>query len=347
MMLRKLVVFLLFTLALASHAAELKPVKPAPLQLAPACALGASRCEGNQFQQCSGGKWITSQTCGAAQSCDPKRGCVGLTRQAPQLKSRVPLKPTTPPLTRQAPAVTAPPLVRTPAQMGGHLTCPTVPTNPVVLPPPPYDEARGDCALRGKSAQIEAWLSSLESIAASCQARRAGYWTDTINSYNNLGNQIDNLPLAPEEASLYMRPVCPTYPGSGPGSSRSASPLSRDGWHYTDWLKRIGENVQTYCDLVDRLIEPMYQACDEINFYLGCELTTDAIKSSWHGLLNGKRNAAQIRYDYTHFYYSNTLQTYGWGNFRAYFNENYIHCEMERPPIQMQAPPGMMTPPAE
>lgn len=321
---------------LPAHAAG--PLQAKPFTPAPACSEGATRCDQNRFQHCQDGRWTTLQTCSAGQRCTDKEGCVAAVIQRPSAtEPGLPAKGAPPAVTRQAPAIMAPGV---PPPRGGarRLICPSVPNNPVSLPPPPYDEARGDCALRGKASQIETWLSALEGIAATCQARRAGYWQATLDSQRNLRNQIDGLPLAPAEAQQYVQPACPAYPG-GMEPSEPSEPSPREGWHYTEWLKRIGKDVVKYCGLVDRLIEPMNKACDEINFYLGCQLTTEATKASYRSLLDGKRNAAQLRYDYTEFFYANTLRQYGWGNFRAYFNESAIRCDMEAPRLQRQAPP--------
>ena len=61
-----------------------------------------------------------------------------------------------------------------------YLICPTIPNTAPVIPPGPYDEELGDCALRGKSAEIESWLTALEGIAADCQANREPNWVDTL-----------------------------------------------------------------------------------------------------------------------------------------------------------------------
>ncbi len=270
------------------------------------------------------------------------------TNAAEPATSRVPapdpnVNPTTPTLQSDTLRRPAAELVRQPAGATGALNCPASPHNTVALPAAPYDEARGDCALRGKGEAIEVWLTALENIAATCHARRAGYWSDTLASYDDLSEQIAQLPLAPEDTSLYMQAGCPIYPHDmEPGES--ADPMDPEGWHYTNWLKRIGENVVRYCGLIDALNAPMVKACDEISFYLDCQPTTEATKGSYQGLLNGKRNAAQIGYDYSDFFYTNTLQQYGWGNFRNYFNESAIRCEQQRPQMRTPSTPLLHKP---
>ena len=46
--------------------------------LAPACGVGAVRCNGNRLEKCSGDRtrWVTDKTCAAGQVCMPKVGCV-------------------------------------------------------------------------------------------------------------------------------------------------------------------------------------------------------------------------------------------------------------------------------
>lgn len=212
------------------------------------------------------------------------------------------------------------------------LACPGIPSTEVVLPPAPYDEQVGDCALVGHSAEVEAWLAELEQIAASCHASREPYWADTLATRADLDVQIDQLHIEEEEEvvqdssgpSLLAEPMeasCPIYGNLEP--SQPSEPIPPPTHYYTNWLKRIGENVVKYCTMIDELVEPLWEACDEINFYQECQAPNP---QQYHSIVEWKMHAAEIMYDYTDFFYTNTLQTYSFGNFRMYFDQSYINC---------------------
>ena len=217
-----------------------------------------------------------------------------------------------------------------------NLVCPIMPSTDALLPPAPYDEELGDCALIGKSGEIEDWLTELEQIAASCYANRETNWADTLAARDNLNSQIDDLeviesPQDPSEITMALE-MCPIYGNPEPSAPLGAFPTPTH--YYTEWLKTIGENVGKYCTLVDELVKPLWQACDEINFYQDCQAPNP---EQYHSIIEWKMNAAQINYNYTDFFYTNTLQTYGWGNFRLYFNEAYINCSIIQEPVSVPA----------
>ena len=49
--------------------------------------------------------------------------------------------------------------------LSNYLICPSIPSTSPLIPPGPYDEDLGDCGLRGRSVEIETWLTALEQIA--------------------------------------------------------------------------------------------------------------------------------------------------------------------------------------
>ncbi len=208
-----------------------------------------------------------------------------------------------------------------------NLVCPSIPSTDASLPPAPYDEELGDCALVGMSGEIEVWLTELEQIAASCYANREPNWEDTLETRDDLDSQIDELAVVEDIQDPSMVSVipemCSIYGRSEP--SEPSEPFPPPTHYYTEWLKRIGENVGKYCTMIDELVKPLWQACDEINFYQDCQAPNP---EQYHSIVEWKMNAAQINYDYTDFFYTNTLQTYGWGNFRLYFNEASIDCPL-------------------
>ena len=64
-----------------------------------------------------------------------------------------------------------------------------------------------------------------------------------------------------------------------------------------------------------------------INFFQDCQAPNPV---QYHSLIKGKMNAAQIKYDYTDFFYTNTLQISGWDAFRSNYNESSIDCGPEQ-----------------
>ena len=200
-----------------------------------------------------------------------------------------------------------------------HLVCPSIPSTAILLPPAPYDEALGDCALIGKSGEIDAWLTELEQIAASCKANRETNWAGVLAVREHLDSQVDELYQPTEEGNAIFQFICPSY--WSPELSERGEGDNPFSHHYTDWLKSIGEDVVKYCTMIDELVKPLWQACDEINF-----CWTDP--ETQHSIIMRNMNSAQLNYNYTDFFYTNSLLTYGWGNFRIFFNEASIVCPL-------------------
>jgi hypothetical protein len=215
-----------------------------------------------------------------------------------------------------------------------YLICPFIPNTNIQIPPAPYDEAIGDCALRGKSAEIETWLTSLEQIALSCYLNREPNWDYTLARRAYLDIKVDQLvdtsPISQDEEGQVVEfnsrsPVCPVYQSSEP--SELLGSMAIPSHIYTDWLKTIGEDVEKYCKMIDELVKPLWQACDEINHYQDCQAPDP---DQYHAIIALRMNIAQNNYDSTGSFYTNRLQTNGWGNFRTYYSESFLDC----PPIQ-------------
>ncbi len=226
------------------------------------------------------------------------------------------------------------------------LICPVIPETNPILPPAPYDEELGDCALIGKSEEIETWLTAMEQIAANCLANREPNWSDTLAVRSTLDIKVDEMEVSQSEPTVtpyselladgleMADPMCPLYNNTVEGNSESGD-VPPDTHHYTEWLKRIAERVEKYCLMTDELVKPLWQACDQINFYQDCQ---EPNHQMYHAIINASMNAANVNYEYTDFFYTNTLQEYGWGNFRLYFNETSIYC-----PLDSQAPDTKFT----
>jgi hypothetical protein len=226
-----------------------------------------------------------------------------------------------------------------------YLICPIIPNTAPVIPPGPYDEELGDCALRGKSAEIETWLTELELIAASCQANRDTNWAATLAARDYLDANIDEFEVIDIEFVVidvgptitppaFQSPgiiaglptKCPDYRESISVDIELAIPPPRKKY-YTGLLISIGEDVVEYCTKIDELIKPLWRACDEINFYQECQAPN---WEEYHSIIESGMNESQTNYDNTENFYTNTLQTDGWDRFRSSFNEDALDC----PPIQ-------------
>jgi len=81
-----------------------------------------------------------------------------------------------------------------------------------------------------------------------------------------------------------------------------------------------------YCTMIDELIKPLWQACDEINFYQDCQ---EPDHEQYHEIVELRMNIAQDNYDYTTLFYINNLQNGGWGDFRSSFNVGSIDCPLD------------------
>lgn len=239
-----------------------------------------------------------------------------------------------------------------------YIFCPLIPTTAINIPPAPFNEQIGDCSLRGKSAEIESWLTALEQIAATCQANGEINWAATLAAREYLDSKLDGIGdlmtlIMPaietgddeetpggrlradafEILNLRAQTDCPGYP------SEPMDPFSGGGGEmsnpYISMLTSISENVEKYCTMTDKIIEPLWQACDEINFYQDCQAPN---LQQYYAIVETKMNLAQVNYDQAALFYINTLQNGGWDGFRSAFNPASLDC-----PLDPQAPDTKFT----
>lgn len=304
----------------------IKPLEPATTVQVPVmatmlkvCDEKTMRCAESQWQKCERNAWRTLDKCGTYEVCDVVRGCVAR-QPAPMEPRRV----------DSFQPIRLVPRART------SLTCPETTRTKTAIPPLPFDKDANDCALIGRGDEIEAFLTAMERIAASCLARRESAWEATQDAYENLLAQINALAPEPEEGQgmdnflIEAAPLC-TRIEPIDGEIAPAGPMDEEGEYYTNWLRRIRDNVEKYCEMIDEFSEPLVKACEHINTELPCFIehyggVPDSYKEAYRGRLAGKHNAATLKYEYTDFFYTNTLQTYGWGNFREYYHEESIEC---------------------
>lgn len=206
---------------------------------------------------------------------------------------------------------------------GGALSCPVVTSTPVNLPPPVFDMKRGDCALIGRSDEIEAWLRALEEVAAFCKARQESSWEELVNAKEKLDSEIKALPKTVPSGGT-RRPGMPEPP-----EVVQAAPEQREGWRYTNWLNSIRENTLNYCRMVDELPNTLAHTCNTIkqNVDSNGGGATDVQKMVFRQWLTRDLNATRsYDFDTATQYYNDILGTDGWGNFRQYFSEDKINC---------------------
>jgi len=240
-----------------------------------------------------------------------------------------------------------------------YIFCPIIPDTAISIPPEPYDEQIGDCSLKGKSAEIDAWLTALEQIAASCQANGEANWAAALASRDYLDSKLDeigdlmvfiSLTIETDDdedetmegrllheayviLNLRAEEDCPDYPlGLMDSSSGERDDMSNN---YITKLNTIGDNVEKYCAMTDKIIEPLWQACDEINFYQDCQ-APDLPK--YYAIIEEKMSLAQDNYEEASLFYTNTLQTAGWDDFRSSFSAASLDC-----PLDSQAPDTKFT----
>lgn len=204
-----------------------------------------------------------------------------------------------------------------------YLSCPSIPNTNRRISLVPYNEEVGDCTLIGKSEEIEAWLTELEGIAESCRANRAHNWADTLEAFENLDSKIDR--LQDTKTGPTNLGICSWVEANTDGTGPNIwTPPTH---YYTNWLKKIGEDVEEYCTRIDEIVKPLWLACKEINFYQDCQAPNP---EQYHLIIKWKMNAAQINYDYTEIFYTTNLQIDGWDDFRKEFNESSIAIDCPR-----------------
>jgi len=218
------------------------------------------------------------------------------------------------------------------------LTCPEPARHVVTMPKMPVPDGSDDCALIGKSAEIEAYLKSLEAVAAECNARRDASYKTALAAKQKLDKQIDQLlPVPPNlPKKFYTPPICSESEPSVIGASPSG--MVPDAQYYTNWLKRVGGDVKEYCGIIDtKFISGIANACKVMNKEIPCimdyyEGVQDTDKTAFHARLNGDLNALNALYAYTDFFYKKTIVEYGIGNLRKYYNESNLDCWPDRNP---------------
>ena len=87
--------------------------------------------------------------------------------------------------------------------------------------------------------------------------------------------------------------------------------------------------------MIDEIIKPLWLACIEISLHQeGGAPDIDL----YHSIVESGMNEAQANYDASNLFYTNTLQTDGWEDFRSSFNAAELDC-----PLDSQAPDTKFT----
>lgn len=241
------------------------------------------------------------------------------------------------------------------------LTCPSVPLKrEVALPPPPYDLELGDCALRGRGEEIEAYLQELEHIANSCRDRREAAWQAVQDARAPIDRDIDALPPPPpppppppsssssvdsrqsldlEYQALILEidriPPSPRHCAllhlGDAASTEFEIDVSEEGFRYTRWLERIAKNTAKYCRMIAELSKPLAQLCEDTESEVTCMIedpaqggVSDAMRASFHQRIESTMNGIVVTNESLDAFYSETLSQSGWGNFRQYFSADTL-----------------------
>src|SRR3989344_1657239 len=270
---------------------------PLTVAVRPVCQSGVSRCEDNTFQLCKAGMWLRAQTCTKSQICS-KKGCVSINSK----------------------------LTVTPVKLlAGEIVCPVVKTFAKKPLKAPFDLKKGDCALKGKP--ITAYLGSLQKRADECKALIIPNWNQVVQSKTYLHQKIDALPTVSPTSKITASASCFKLTDEQNTPFEVGESVPADAY-YANWLLKLGKSVQSYCDSVTGLIQPVANKCSEYKMAIKCiiddrEGVSEGERESFHMGIDSASNAAKIRYDSLGFVHAKTI-TENIANFKKSFNEKNV-----------------------
>ena len=220
------------------------------------------------------------------------------------------------------------------------LSCPSATIQEPGLPSPFFSETKDDCQLKSNPDEVEEYLQELEAIVEDCRSRQNTNYDSASMINQNLHIQIDQLKIAPEPDMMYFQPartMCSIIEpvGALEGDLDSSGGLD-DNTQYTKWLFNIAKDVKYYCGKIDNMVAEIADNCRHLNEEIECEMEQGGLeseneKSAYHSQLNTAIDSIHYSSEQmTTFYYPSTLKTYGFGNFRQYFNNGTnIDCTLK------------------
>ncbi len=206
------------------------------------CREGETHCDGQNLQACKNDSWQTQMTCGGVQVCTLS-GCANK-----PIIQNVPIK----------------------WAVRNCMVCPKLQMPELNLPPQPFDESSGDCALLGKSSEINAYVRYLEHLADQCNIRSPEVMQHVLAVKSNINRQISQLPVGTEKAPDFSCFVNnpPVSEASCPDelveSSEKRAYPEKQGWTYTVWLESLRDSTLDYCRSVYGSEKPLIGECGKI-----------------------------------------------------------------------------------
>jgi len=216
------------------------------------------------------------------------------------------------------------------------LDCPSATMQEPSMPTNPFSKDKTDCQLLTNLAGVEQYLNKLQSMTEACKSRKNSNYDSASHANQFLHVEVDHLKVAPPPDTTTYQPARTTCSFSEPSKPADGGVEIPDpSKQYTNWLFGIGDDVKKYCSDIDNMLAEIGDNCRKVNKEIKCEmdqggLPSEESKSAYHAELDTAMNKVINTYSYTETFYTYTLMTYDFGNFRIYFNNGTgIDCSMK------------------
>jgi hypothetical protein len=234
----------------------------------PTCQSGRTQCINNNYQACINGQWIVTATCGYDQYCYRGSGCV-----------TIPLAPSNIILVQNA------------------LPCPARPVPQIITLPAPVAK-QNDCDLKGKTADIEFYLKSLENTVESCSQIQTQQASIAQSDKQYIFYQISLLYPGYPYFPSYQPNVCTLIPETSQIPPAPAFTPTKGPTYFTDWLKYLTQTTQDYCTTAQQIITPLVNGCNNINANLAACGTDFNAQNAYTNYLDTQQQASNSKIIY-------------------------------------------------